>query len=350
MISHRILFLSPNYISIQQPIIDEMMRQGHEVVWVEDKDIPYNFRIPRTTLNKYRCKVMAAIRNPHRKYWNQIWRSRPQDFEKPFDLFFCINGRTLCPELFTWLNAMPNLKKCFYAWDSETIFDFFYYQQEFDKVFTFDRVDANKYPKVEHLPLFWIDNHSDSSKMTIKYDISIIGTDHDNRYKIVENILTQVKAAGLSYFFKIQVYKPDLSYIAFYKLRLLFSKSLRAIVKANELEYERKLNSEISMTGIVSPKEYSDIMDESGCILDTDRGSQCGITARAIWALAKGKKMITTNPHFKEEPFYNPNQISIIDRENPVLDIDFIRSKDSFSVSSYFDGLRIDNWVKNFIK
>ena len=327
-------------------IIKELKKQGHEVVWIDDKDIPYNFRIPRTPQNRIRCKINACIKRPHKAYWHKIWKNRSVNFRQPFDVFFCINGRSLCPELFSWLNAMPNIKKVLYLWDSESIFDFFYYRDEFDKIYTFDQEDAQKYTNVRFLPLFWFDTKESTEK---KYDISIIGTDHDNRYDIVERILPQVKETRLSYFFKIMIFKPDFSHIAFYKTRLKYSSSLQKIVKNSEDIYYKRLSSEIAMTQPISPEVYNHIMDQTSCILDTDRGTQSGTTPRAIWALAKGKKIISTNRNFLNAPFYNSEQIRIIDRDNPILDIDFIKNDKLFDMHPYFEKLRLDNWVKEIM-
>lgn len=344
----RILLLSPNYVGIHIPIIEELKKQGHQVVWIEDVDIPYNFRIPRTPLNRLRCKFNTFIKNPHRKYWEKVWKEKKAVMEEPFNLFFCINGRSLCPELFSKLNSMPNIRKVLYVWDSVSIFDFFYYNNEFDKIYTFDQVDAQKYQNVNYLPFFWFDKKEYRSTDK-RYDISIIGTDHDDRYNIVEKILPQVKGAGLSYYFKILIFKPDYSHIAFYRTRLKYSSSLKTIIKKSEEVYFKKVSSEIATIQPISPEDYNHIMDETSCVLDTDRGTQSGITPRAIWALSKGKKMITTNRNFINTPFYNPEQILIIDRNNPDLDIDFIRSEKKFDMHPFFEKLRIDNWLSNFL-
>ena len=345
-----VVYLAPNYVGLQKPIIDEMERQGHEVVWVEDIDLPYNFRIPRAGLNKLRCRINAFFRQPHKNFWDKTLKERKDEFSKPFNLFFCINGRTLCPELFDYLHKYSNgIRKVLYVWDTQKVFDFYYYKAQFDKCMTFDLEDSQQLDGVEYLPFYWFDDAT-QVETTIKYDISIIGTDHDGRFNIVEKILPQVKAQKLSYFFKIKIFQPDLSYIFLYRLRLRFSKLIQQVVASNAKEYQRRLSTEIAMTSDIPPAQYMQIINESACILDTDRATQTGVTPRAIWALSHGKKIITTNTNLLKAPFYNPKQILIIDRDNPVLDIDFIRSKESCLVSSYVGGLRIDNWVKNFTR
>ena len=93
------------------------------------------------------------------------------------------------------------------------------------------------------------------------------------------------------------------------------------------------------------------IILESNCILDTDRECQTGTTPRVIWALALGKKIVSTNLNLKNMPFYNEEQIVFIDRNNPILDIDFVKSrKEVFTINDYILNLRIDNWINNFIQ
>lgn len=73
----------------------------------------------------------------------------------------------------------------------------------------------------------------------------------------------------------------------------------------------------------MSVEETERIISESSCILDTDRESQTGTTPRVIWALASGKKILSTNKNLIKMPFYNEKQIHIIDRNTPIVDIDF---------------------------
>lgn len=47
---------------------------------------------------------------------------------------------------------------------------------------------------------------------------------------------------------------------------------------------------------------------------------------RTVEMLGLGKKLITTNADIRNYDFYNPQNILVIDRDNPVIDEDFIRS------------------------
>lgn len=168
--------------------------------------------------------------------------------------------------------------------------------------------------------------------------------------KIVNKILPQVKDAGLSYFFRIQIWKPSFSHVFLYKFRKRYMANFRRIVEYAEAKYERERKNEIAMEGVIPPVEYAEIMRHTACVLDTDRGSQSGITPRVIWALAMGKKIISTNRNLLRAPFYSPEQIFIIDRESPVIDIDFIKDNRTFSIHPEIEKARLDKWVKNFIE
>lgn len=315
-----------------------------------------NKRIPRHgILNKTRCKVNTILKHPSKKVWDKIFKERAEELKTPFDIFFCINGRTLCKELFAFLDKMSNLKKVLYVWDSISVFDFYRYQDRFNRCYTFDLDDSVNVPGVVYKPLYWLiigelPLHCCSSVETKRYDISIVGSEHDNRFEIVNKILPQVKDAGLSYFFRVQIGKPSFSHVFLYKFRMRYMASFRRIVEYAEAKYERDRKNEIAMEDIIPPAEYAEIMHHTTCVLDTDRGTQSGTTPRVIWALAMGKKIISTNRNLLRAPFYSPEQISIIDRENPVIDIDFIKDNRTFSIHPEIEKLRLDKWVKNFIE
>lgn len=349
----RILFLAPAYAGLHIPIIEEMKRQGHKVVWITDESIPYDLRVPRSgLLNRGRCRLNTLIARPQKQIWDKIFQEHATELAHRFDLFFCINGRSLCREIFSYLNKMPNIRKVLYVWDSTTVFDFYKYQEEFNKCYTFDFLDSQNIPGLIYKPLYWINNPKVSRRSQEEkryYDISIVGSDHDNRFEIVDKILTSIKQAGLSYFFKIQIFKPCFTHVFLYKIRLKYMAGFREMVQKAELRYEQSCKNEIAMKEIIPPNEYTEIMRNSRCVLDTDRDTQTGITPRVIWALAMGKKIISTNRNLLLAPFYNPEQISIIDRNNPIIDIDFIKDDKVFSIHPEIENLKLDNWVKDFI-
>lgn len=98
-------------------------------------------------------------------------------------------------------------------------------------------------------------------------------------------------------------------------------------------------------------EQVNDIIRQSRCILDTDRASQSGTTPRVIWALALGKKVITTNRNIVRMPFFSMDAIQVIDRNHPRLDWNFVdRELDTtLLIRDQLDQLRIDNWIRRLI-
>lgn len=62
------------------------------------------------------------------------------------------------------------------------------------------------------------------------------------------------------------------------------------------------------------------------------------------------KIIITTNQYIKHMPFYNPQNILIIDRDNPQIDLDFLKSKSIQTIHPEIKKLRIDYWVKQILE
>ena len=93
----------------------------------------------------------------------------------------------------------------------------------------------------------------------------------------------------------------------------------------------------------ISLNEVDNIFNSSKVVLDLNHRNRQGMTINCITALAKNKKLITTNNRIIEEEFYNPNNILVIDENKPVLNIDFFKNE---VTPIDIEHLRLDNWLK----
>jgi len=57
--------------------------------------------------------------------------------------------------------------------------------------------------------------------------------------------------------------------------------------------------------------------------LDLVQGNQTGLSFRVFEAMALQKKLITDNKAIRNYPFYNPNNILILDSKEIILNSDF---------------------------
>ena len=107
------------------------------------------------------------------------------------------------------------------------------------------------------------------------------------------------------------------------------------------------LKDSIFTSKSLSPLEFRSLILKSKVILDTQNCNQDGMTARFMWALGAGKKIITTNRAAEINPFYTQEQIYILNENNINGILDFIKkelvvpAEIQLIISQY----RIDKWI-----
>lgn len=105
----------------------------------------------------------------------------------------------------------------------------------------------------------------------------------------------------------------------------------------------------------INADDYNTIMEESECVLDIDRPMQTALTPRLVWALAAGKKIITSNQNYRRllESIVSKDvitqQVKCIDVNKPILDVEFMNKKLSFSSKIGMERLYIQNWVNTIL-
>ena len=105
----------------------------------------------------------------------------------------------------------------------------------------------------------------------------------------------------------------------------------------------------------INADDYNTIMEESECVLDIDRPMQTALTPRLVWALAAGKKIITSNQNYRRllESIVSKDvitqQVKCIDVNKPILDVEFMNKKMSFSSKIGMERLYIQNWVNTIL-
>jgi hypothetical protein len=93
------------------------------------------------------------------------------------------------------------------------------------------------------------------------------------------------------------------------------------------------------------PIEIQKMMDESEFFLDLIRKNHNGLSFRIFEALAMQRKLITTNHTIRDYPFYNPNNILILDENCSNLTLTFFNSKYEPLADHIYNQYTISNWV-----
>lgn len=300
----KILLIAPKFFNYEIEIKNKLTELGAEVDYYDERMNPTNLEKIIIRLNK------KIIHRKIKKYYNQIIK---KILEEKYHYIFIINLETIDLEIIQKMKeASKNSKIVLYMWDSiknkKNVLEII---EECDSAFSFDSDDCKKYSKFKFKPLFYIDEYSNLStkKIECKYDLSFIGTVHSDRYKILMDIKSQVEKKGLKIF--LYMYFP--SKILFYYNKI-FNKSFKN-VNINEFEF-------VSL----NHKDLLKIILNSKVVIDMQHPNQNGLTMRTLEMLGMKKKLITTNEKIKEYDFYCNENISIIERESPKINIKFIKT------------------------
>lgn len=262
-----------------------------------------------------------------------------------FDTFFVVQKLPFKKSFIEYLRERnPNIRTILFLWDTFRTQQSRYhdYLPLFDKVYSFDKDDAERY-HLSYFPDFYIED----IKIPIercKFDVAFIGTMDENethfRGKVLAKISDFCKAEGLTSFFYLRYYNIDDSKNIVKKLYKKIScwKYYKDIEKLKQYGFMHQSAMPLS--------DYNDIMSNTKAIIDISHRERQGMTINAITALANGKKLITTNDRIKNEIFYDPQMISIINEKSPHIDLDFLRGP---YISLNMSFLRIDSWLKHVV-
>jgi hypothetical protein len=343
----RILLLTPRFYGIEKLIISALEELHFEVVWFENKTLALDFHGTKSKL-KFLRRIWFLLFSPVKRYLRKEFR-KIDDLK--FDIFLSINAHVICSYLFRKLKRTnPDLYSVLYLWDSSAKYDWSSEFRLFTKVITFDQADSVKY-KIEYKPNFYIKNCEINTSGN-KYDLLFVGKFTPERLVVAEKIVYLSSTTGIVSFIRLwPAYKVLFHNILIYNI-LKKIKLHSTWLNHYLLNFEAKegiLKKDYIIKDSLKYNEIQQHSENSNVILDIPFEGQSGYTHRLIDALANGKKIITTNSNIRIEPFYNPEQIHIIETSNPQFDAEWMRKKSVFNADSSFEKLELSEWLKSVI-
>ena len=270
-------------------IKDYLEAKGFVVDLVNDR--PYDSNIFKAIIRLNRSIINLFLFNFYKR---EVLKKCTREYE----LIFVIQGEGLVPKFLLWLRAKYHATPMvYYLWDSiknkPKLQENFSY---FDRVVTFDYKDAKSFD-LDFAPLFFSPEIHDAKNAKNLYDLSFIGTVHDDRALIIQTIKNNSSHLKLFIYF----YTP--SQWVFYIRRFLNKDYFK--LDLNELHFKQLPYDEVQK-----------IRHDSNIILDIHHRNQSGLTIRTIETIALGKKIATTNSDIKHYDFYDPHNIFILNRKN----------------------------------
>ena len=320
----RVLMLCESFFGYEKKISSALCDAGYEVDLYDER--------PSTSFWGKTCvRYNLYFYHPViRRYYERIIK---ENRGKKYTYIFVVKGEAVSENIVEMFRkAYPTAKFVLYLWDSvDNIPDCKRRIRKYDRALTFDPEDARTYGLVFR-PLFYCREFAkpENTKKEYTFDFAFVGTAHSDRPKIIKQLQRQcVQQDGKCY---LNLYLPHV--FIFYYHKLLNS------------AYRKIQKSDINFTSM-SSVEINAVYEQSCCILDIEHYKQHGLTIRTIEMIGLQKKLMTTNAAIKQYDFYRPTNICVIDRENPILDIDFLKTPYEPLPKEIYEKYSIDQWIRD---
>lgn len=325
----RALVLSVQTFGIQTVILNQLRKQGVEVIFFDER--PSNNFLIKGLLRINKSILRAYINAYYRNIYECIK-------SKELNFVLILRGEVV-PKWFLQKvkSSYPKVNLIYYTWDSiENNPSSFEILNLFDKKFSFDHKDCEKY-NLELRPLFIpfeslrIKNYT---KQQGHFKFSFVGTLHSDRFQIFSELKKYLKEQEIAKgYFYIQNY-----FVYLYRIYL-------------ENAFDR-IPTHFRYFKELSIDEIRKIYEDSEFVLDINHPKQTGLTLRTFEVLALGKKLITTNENIKNYRFYN-NFIRIIDREEYSNFGNVFENSEERNFNKefgdFYESLTVEGWVKSIL-
>jgi hypothetical protein len=315
----RILYIGPEFYNYHVSINEGLARLGTTTRFYSEMEYSLLFRL----LAKL-CKPLAA--KLVRQHLDMILRC---ELSSKYDVVFVIRGGFCDSEFVQKLKScLPCARFYMYQWDSLRQNNYSDLISLFDKVMTFDRLDAIKL-NIPYEPLFYTHEYSElvnSRTEPLKHDLAFVGAYHSDRLEVVKKVAEFCDREGLAFRFHLFIKRLPL-------MRMLLTGRL----KVADLRY--------LSTKSLSLPEVLDIYRDSRAVLDIELNIQSGLSIRTFEALGADLNLVTTNKHVMSEPFYDPKRILVIDRDKVDLDVAFFTDKTVKKPYNNIDRYSLDKWL-----
>ncbi len=316
----QVLLIASDFFGYYKLISNELTNQGWEVHYLNDR--PSTSSLFKILIRKMRFAVS----------WYLDWYY--QDKIKQlgsFDLVLIIKGEGITTSTLKFLKSKyVNTPVHLYLWDGIANSPGALANSKIaDKVFSFDPEDCKAF-KFEKLPLFYVEQESQKTSGDVdkKYDLSFIGSIHGDRLEVIRKSMASLNDIARTFTF---IYFPS---------RLVFL--FRKLFDSNFSFFK---TSELSLEPLVKTQAVR-IFNESIAALDIHHKNQSGLTMRTLEVLSLGKKLVTTNKSILNYDFYDTNQILVIDRENPSIDISFFSRPSDLNFKTKIKKYELSAWVR----
>ncbi|MEC7817661.1 MAG: hypothetical protein VX454_03265 [Pseudomonadota bacterium] len=277
----RILFIGLDYHQYTRAISAQLNALGH--------DVTYHDIFARTLYHKSLRLAPALQRAAYDRYHRDIMLG---ERGTPYDMVLFLQCHQVSDEnLQLARDLFPNARFVLYNWDSVRTHDYISKLRFFDTAFTFDRQDAIDF-KIEYLPLFGLTKFQDAP----------LRPDGEGSIYFVGNIVNPDRYLAIDGFRR---------YCKTHAIDFECFMAVRPAVIPSLLRTARPRG--VSPVPI-SMKRFQEMLWRSKATFDYANHAQTGMTMRVIENLCARRKIVTTNLHVRDQWFYSPDRIMVVQR------------------------------------
>lgn len=276
-----ILFFGLDYHTYTRSLISEMEALSQLVTYVDIRPRNLLFKALRTGAPSVYDNFLLAH---HAK---AISNTKGVNYDK---VVFLQAHEMRIEDIARLKQAQQNAEFILYTWDSLTTHDYGNHAPLFDRVITFDRLDAenNGY---EYLPLFCQRSMQGLNRSrAVPQSIYMVGNISPNRYAAVQAFRAYCNMNGL-------IFRQHLKLSP-----VIWAQMARTGVHPKGV----RMNS-------ITADTFREMIETSVGVFDFANHIQTGQTMRMMENLCTGKKIVTNNTCVKREPFYSPDRIHVFE-------------------------------------
>lgn len=317
----KVLFMPVGFFEYDKIIENTMRNMGYEVTVFS----------PMASYGKLYQKVCNTITKGN-YIKNRAYKLQQEFFaecQTQFDYVLAIVGRDIDAGLFVEFKKKQTAAKfILYIWDDLEITKKYNFDQVsplFDEIVSFCPQDCEQYG-FRYRPTFYTELYRYDGRKK-KYEFSMMGTSHSGRVEVWNKI---VKKYNISL---------DASYLFLLCGNLSELFAVRRYIKKEGFPLNSLHIFSVPLT------QSAKIMLESKVCLDIQQTHQKGVTMRTYESMFAHTKLITTNQYVKEYDFYNPNNICVIDKENPEVPKEFWETEFEPIEQKILNKYTVNQWV-----
>lgn len=277
-------------------------------------------------LNRRGADVRLYDERPSQKNWVKIYMNLFKHYSPRYfsdyverilqeninfnpDYILIVRGQGFDKNILKLLRTkMPDTKLIYFQWDPLNGRDVSDILDLYDAAYAFDPQDVHANPKFKFRPTFFTPEYElmENAKDPI-YDIVFVGTLYNNRWTVLKRMRSYFETSGIKCYMHL--------YMASWTLYLWDFIFRGSFVNPKKMKFH-----------MMSYKDNVMLVEKSKAILDIVYSKQTGLSMRAYEAMASRRKYITNNEYVKEYDFYDESNILIIDKDNPKIPENFLRT------------------------